>query len=394
MKKKTITKSKKYTIWILNFSILGLVLTSLFPLISVPENDAVKEDLYFNFDMMKNSDNYEIFSLVDTVNTISLLFWAIIILGLLSFFCITYFTFLTRWYISLLLIISIAIFIFSILLIIYQNNFMKVVANNDFITLSLVYNNITYVHIILLFIILLLICSIFYSLNIILYLGKQIFSAISKKQLLKKNKEKKEDSLLNSIIDKPVTQSPIGINKKIEMEKLPKQEIQKIDVKAEEDNYTEEKEEIKPIETSIEEKKLVNNETAVSEKKDQIGPFGHVKREEKQIEPVKPRPSQSFEDALSSAIEKKQGKIGKKEQKNPITQEEFKDSEDKLKEDTSEPIQIDEVEKQKEKPITEKEFISTEIIVKCPQCTHIFTIKKEETEKIKCPKCGKEGIAQ
>ena len=104
MKNKTITKSKKYTIWILNFSIFGLVLTSLFPLISVPENDAVKEDLYFNFEMMKNSDNYEIFSLVDTVNTISLLFWAIIILSLLSFFCITYFTFLTRWYISLLLI--------------------------------------------------------------------------------------------------------------------------------------------------------------------------------------------------------------------------------------------------------------------------------------------------
>ena len=125
MKKKTITKAKKYTIWILNFSILGLVLTSLFPLISVPEDDAVKENLYFNFEMMKKSDNYEIYSLVDNVNTINLLFWAIIILGLISYFCITYLTFLTRWYLSILTIISTAIFIFSVLLVIFQNNFMK-----------------------------------------------------------------------------------------------------------------------------------------------------------------------------------------------------------------------------------------------------------------------------
>lgn len=46
MKKKTIEKGKKLSIWIINFSFLGLILTSLFPLISVPENDAVKEELY------------------------------------------------------------------------------------------------------------------------------------------------------------------------------------------------------------------------------------------------------------------------------------------------------------------------------------------------------------
>jgi len=394
MKKKTITKAKKYTIWILNFSILGLVLTSLFPLISVPEDDAVKENLYFNFEMMKKSDNYEIYSLVDNVNTINLLFWAIIFLGLISYFCITYLTFLTRWYLSILTIISTAIFIFSVLLVIFQNNFMKTVANNDFINLSLIFNTITYVHIIFLFIIFILICSIFYTLNIVLDLGKQIFSSIPKKQLLKKKKDKKEDSPINSIIDEPITQPPIGINKKLEIEKSQKQEIQKIDIKAEEDTYPEVKEEIKPIETTSEEKKYVNNEIAVSEKKNQPGPFGHVKHEEKPIEPVKPRPSQSFEDALSSAIEKKQGEIGKKEQKKPTSQETIKDSEDNLKEDSSEPSKIDEVEKQKEETQTEKKFISTEIIVKCPQCTHIFTINKEKNEKIKCPKCGKEGIAQ
>ena len=42
---------------------------------------------------------------------------------------------------------------------------------------------------------------------------------------------------------------------------------------------------MKPIETTTEEKKYVNNEIAASEKKNQPGPFGHVKHEEKPIEP-------------------------------------------------------------------------------------------------------------
>ena len=195
MKKKTITKGKKFTIWIINFSILGLILTSLFPLISIPENDAIKEELYFDFEMMKNSDNYEIYSLVSNVNLINLIFWAIIGLGLLSIFCITYLTFLTRWYLGLLTIISTAIFISSILVVIFQYNFITDVANIDLITLSTVFYTITYVHIIFLFSIFLLICSIFYTLHVILDLGKQIFASKSKKQQLKKNKDQQEDAI-------------------------------------------------------------------------------------------------------------------------------------------------------------------------------------------------------
>ena len=76
MKKETITSGKNLSIWIINFSILGLVLTSLFPLVSVTENDAIKEDLYFDYKMMENSDNVEINSLVSDVNLINIVFWA------------------------------------------------------------------------------------------------------------------------------------------------------------------------------------------------------------------------------------------------------------------------------------------------------------------------------
>lgn len=382
MKKKTIITGKKLTIWILNFSILGLIFTSFFPLISAPENDAVKEELYFDFEMMKDSNNYEIYSLVSDVNFINLLFWSIICLGLISIFCIIYLTFLTRWYLGLLTIVSIAISIFSFLLVISQYNFIKDVANMETITLSTVSYTITYVHIIFLFSIVLLIFSILYSLYVILDLGRQILASKSKKHLLKNKEDKQVDSLTKPIIDTQITHPQEPIIKNVKIERWVNQDLKNNDKKPDEDIYTPKKEVMEPIETTTEEKMYVNNKIATSEKKDQPGPFDSIKREEKQEESVKSSVSQSFEEALSSAIEKKQNQIGKKEQNKPIS-----------KDERPENTQNKSLEKQEEQ-LKEKDIITTDVIVKCPQCNNIFTIKKEDTKKIKCPKCGKEGIAQ
>jgi len=393
MKRKTIIKGKKFSIWIINFCILGLILTSIFPLISVPENDALKEDLYFDFEMMKNSNNHEINSLVDDVNLINLIFWAIISLGLISLFCITFLTFLTRWYLYLLTIISMAIFIFSILLVIFQYNFIEDVADIDFISLSSVSYTITYVHIIFLFSIFLLICSFLYSVNIILDLGSKIHFSKSKKQLLKKNKDQPADYPIKPIFDDQISQSPIPIIKKENTVRWINQEKQKVDKKTEEDIYTPKKEVMTPIETTSEEKSYVNNKIAAIEKKIQPGPFAPEKREEKPKESTEPEISKSFEKALSSAIEKKQSEFGKRDQKKPMSKEIIKDSAPNLEDESSEPAQNKDVEKE-EGPLNKKDTIKLDIIVKCPQCNHIFTIKKDDTTKIKCPRCGKEGIAQ
>ena len=82
-------KAKKYTIWIVALSITGLVLLSFIPWISSAEHELVKEELYFNFDMMKNSDNQQIRDLGGSLNLINILLWALVILGLLSFLGVT-----------------------------------------------------------------------------------------------------------------------------------------------------------------------------------------------------------------------------------------------------------------------------------------------------------------
>lgn len=395
MKKKTISSGKKLTIWIINFSILGLILTSLFPIISVPEIDAVKEELYFNYRMMENSEVVEINNLVGDINLINILLWSIIIVGLISFFCITYLTFLTRWYPSILAIISTVILIFSILLFLLQYNFIKAVSNIDNIVLSSAFYAIKYFHIILIFSVILLICSILYTLNIVFDLGRQLFDSRSKKLKLKKTTEQPNDLPIKPIIDKKITASSDSINKKIKMEKWLSQEIQNIDKKPEEDIYIPQEEEMKPVETTSEEQNFVNDKIVSAEKKTHPGPFAIGKHEKKPIENEEPKTSQSFEEALSSAIEKKQSELEHKEHIKPKTVETLKKSDDIAKQEVQQREPVHEVNEKVNQPLSEKDIITTEIIVKCPQCKHIFATKKEgKTTKIKCPSCGKEGIAQ
>ena len=86
MKKgETANKAKNLTISIIVFSIIGLILMSVLPWISVTERDSVQEDLHFNFEMMKKSTNEQISNLAGDINLINISFWALLILGLLSF---------------------------------------------------------------------------------------------------------------------------------------------------------------------------------------------------------------------------------------------------------------------------------------------------------------------
>jgi ribosomal protein S27E len=395
MNKKIIISGKKLTIWILNFSILGLILTSLFPIISIPESDAVKEELYFNYEMMENSEDVEIKSLVDDINLINILFWAVIIIGLISFFCITYLTFLTRWYLSILAIISAVILIFSILLVLLQYSFLKAVSNIDYIVLSSAFYVIKYWHIILFFGILMLICSIFYTLNIVLDLGRKLFDSRSKKPKIKKKKKQPDDLPIKPIIDKKTTITPESIDKKVKMEKWLNREVQNIDNKPEEDVYNPQEKIMKPIEATQEEQIYVNDKIETSEKKTHPGPFATDKRKEKPEDSEEPKVAASFEEALSSAIEKKQSELEHEEHIETKTEETPKESDDTTKQEVTQNEQIEEVKEKADEHLSEKDVITTEIIVKCPQCKHIFATKKEEdSTKIKCPQCGKEGIAQ
>ena len=73
MKKgETASKAINLTISIIVFSIIGLILMSVLPWISVTERDSVKEDLHFNFEMMKKSTNEQISNLTGDINLINI----------------------------------------------------------------------------------------------------------------------------------------------------------------------------------------------------------------------------------------------------------------------------------------------------------------------------------
>ena len=84
-----------------------------------------------------------------------------------------------------------------------------------------------------------------------------------------------------------------------------------------------------------------------------------------------------FEKALESAINKKKMDISQKTKKplNDLGKESIAESKDSLKEEN-------------------KKDAAEQFNVKCPKCSFIFQtkIQPEGVTKIKCPRCGKEGI--
>jgi len=132
----------------------------------------------------------------------------------------------------------------------------------------------------------------------------------------------------------------------------------------------------------------------------------------------------SFENALSSAIEKKQ----MEKQKEDTAKKEMIDNKKELKinkekiESKQELTPIIEEEKPVEKTLPELQVVPTDpepeaiveetserqseteekqesdkktIGIKCPECNHKFSfVLGEDVTKIKCPNCGKEGILE
>ena len=399
MNRDNIISGEKLTILILNLSVIGLIFISLFPMISVSENDAVKDELYFNYEMIKHSNNDQINSLADNLNLISIIFWAIIIVSVISYLSLTFFTFLKKGYSSLITIISMILLILGISVIIFQYNFISSVGNSNIASLSSIASSFCFIHITLLIGILILICSIVFVLIFVLDLTEKLISSRKRKKI--------SETPSKQTSDEPVSPTLKTVKKKVEMEKWLKDEIKNIDENTNEAKLIPIKEErIEQYNFSTEKPKIVEKEEldvdrislepsrelekiTTSDDKRQIGPFHSEKIEEKPKESSELKISPSFENALSSAIKKKQGELGKKRQIIPESKEIINEKEELITEidkDTS---------KKEEIGSKEKEVITTEIIVKCPQCKNIFAVKKEgKTTKIKCPECGKEGIAQ
>lgn len=425
-----IKKAKRLNILIIILSIVSLSLISLLPWISVHEEDLVKGDLYFNFDMMSKSNNKQIRDLASDLNLINILLWALIVLGMLSIIgTIIHGSGKSSAKGYIFLVLGVITLIFSILVLVLQLIFINTIGKIDNISASVIFPHMNYAYIPLLFDILLLVTSIKYFWAVITYSVLQ-FTSIKKekdsdmKQVYKKNSEikAKEKPTLGKISLK----SEIVDDKRGEIEQLLRAEIQKIEKQPVKKSYPkferEDQINLEDIEmlkqTSPEIKsfeikerkteKFPQTQEKVSQESYKEMPFmdnnrfepfsTENKKEEIKKSDDKPL-SVSFEEALSSAIQKKQSEIMK--------QETTKDNIGMLKKESEfvpkemileEPKLKDMVEKQPQikeeiSPFSKEKFAKKKISLRCPQCSFIFTFEKDEkTTNIICPKCSKEGV--
>jgi len=372
MRRETAKTSQRLIVWILIFSITSLALVSFLPWISTAEENFVEGDLYFNYEMMKTSSNTEIKSLAGDLNFISVLFWVIIILCLISFICLTFHASLKFSHFGqiAMALISISLLVFSVLAVYSEYNFIRTADGLNKITLSNIVFHIKYAYIPLIFTILLLVCSIYYTAVVSVHSIKQYRN-------LKKGKEVKTIPKEEPPLQKPTPAKPKTEKQRLEMENWLAGQAQVLDKKTENPEQDYPKEEITKDKTFLEEEE--EKQTTDLEEKVIQQPFPVEEKKIKPKETEELRPSQSFEKALSYAIEKKikRPEPLKVEESKPQTTEPEEEAKDLQLEQTA----------NIEEPHIRK------IKLRCPQCKNVFLTELEgENTKIKCPTCGKEGV--
>ena len=402
-----IKKARRNIIIILFLSILCLILITFLPWIAVTENGSVKENLNFNYEMMKYSSNSQINDLLNILIDIYILFWTIVIISLISFIFIVIYTLKKRTLLFEILILtsSLVLFILCAFVFYFQIIFSRTIDDIDSISASMMYLPFAYAYIQFIFSIFLLIISGFYTFNIIKDSTKQFKSyKIQKKEKKKELKEKmtsdipteseieeslkmprKTDSLKDTSreeklaeIDKLLANKDSDIIKQKADEDIPKKEI---DEKEQAISSENEKIVTEEIETEDESKDEVEEENKEVE---QIKhPFPEKKPERVIEKSDRLKLSEHFEKVLSNAIEKKQSEIKPKQQTDKKI---IKDEEETIKKETKPDLIEPELENDTNVELTDKI-----LRVKCPECSHIFPYNKESDKKIICPKCGKEG---
>jgi len=126
MKRSLAKRTIRLATWVVILSIAGLTLSSFLPWVSVEEDGYVKETLHFNKAMMETSDNAQIKNLSGHLNLINILFWLLIVFGLI--FIIGMITHATGKHPSLapiMMLIGLENLIVSILIIVLQIFFIK-----------------------------------------------------------------------------------------------------------------------------------------------------------------------------------------------------------------------------------------------------------------------------
>lgn len=388
-------KARNAVGWIALSSILGLILLSFLPMVTV-NNTTPSESVTYNMALMEKNSS-QTGNLIKDLQTITIFFWVIVIISLLSFIGII--NQLSKKFLSLgqiFLLMGCGAAIFGVLVVIYQFMFIRDVNGLENISLTSIGPlPIKYIYIPLVMGIVSLGCSGVYTWLISTAAIKYFITEkkpkepkpkkekTSKKQKKEKKKTTKKEEEQIPAVEAPATIA--SFKKQDEIEEWLKGEISQIEKTKDEivkpvDEPEKEEIPLEPgssVEATVEEPSIEKDsvESEKTEEKPTAAPFSKkeplITKEEEPKSSGEVPTSLSFEKALSSAIEKRQP---------------TKEKQDTTKEEEETP---------KEEVVPKEKIVLGKLTVRCPQCKNVFKVKKEgKTTAIKCPHCGKEGVAK
>ncbi len=390
----------------ISLSIICLILNNILPIFASTNYESTGKTIYLNMHSIQNFNNPNIGNIIANMGNINLLLWAVIFLSIISLFGVTLYPSKRYGKISkIFLYAGFPLLFLNILnLILFLSLSNHVINLNNFL-LSYAFDPFRYSYLPTILLIFLLLFSIVYFYILIKLLlaeikekkieKEKIHKKIESRNIQKKETKKENISDLKLVLSNKKEENRSNDSTKIESKKdyekvdtvdTSKKQPADIDINVKEEKSKEiefDKKIEQPIEKEEKVEKINKPENKISNRTKDTSIFKEKLKEKKEENETEiKKPEKSLEKALDNAIKKRKG-----EPKN------IKKDEDNQKQNKSEgkkPInekkEGNEVKKAEEK--SNKDFQ-----VKCPQCSNVFNIKKVEgINKIKCPKCGKEGI--
>jgi len=350
---------RKITDLIVVLSIISLTFMALLPWISVTESsDSGEIVTVYDFAMMEKSDDQQITGTVEDLELITILPWVVIIFGIVSFVGIMLYISEKYSLLAQLLIVSgCATIILNLLIFVFLWNWMKNIETMySFSATTIGSTGISYAHLPLITSAISFTCSVFYTIFVAHFSIKRFIGFFKHKNgsdkqfdqrlTIKQTPDRETYSMgrETKVLEKPmIDKKSKYFDKKIGYEKT------SATVVISESDKEKHEESEKPLAH----KQPFPADKPVSEEQ----PSEPVQSETlEEPETKEPPTSSMFEQALTSAIKKRQ----------PGTQQ-----------------------KEEEERQPEKKKIS----VRCPECENIFSVERTgDVLKIKCPRCGKEGL--
>ena len=349
------TRIRKITNLIAALNIISLTLIALFPCISVTEStDSGEIVTVYNLARMEKLGNSQIIlDLTGDLELIMIFLWIVTIFSIVSFIgIILYVSEKYSFLAKLLMLLGCSNMIFNVIAIFLLRNWTINIENISGFSLSLIASTpIAYINLSMLIIIISFIISIFYTCFVAYFFIKRI------PVLLKQKKKSEEQIDKKPTTDELYKREKHRITRDTEtLEKpTPSKQIKRFEKPSASAFISEDKKETveEPEKISTPKPPFKIDKPSSEEETTETPQSETLDQSETGEMPT----SSAFEDALSSAIKKRQPDIPKKEE-----------------------------DKQPEKE---------KITVKCPECENVFTVEKTgDVLKIKCPRCGKEGVTK